>query len=211
MKIIHLSDTHNRHKELQLEEGDVIIHSGDATNMGSISEVTEFLTWYGKLSHTYKLFIAGNHDWLFEKEPTLAMELCKENNVTWLNSESIEIDGLKFYGESAQPHFCAWAFNIKEPWLLKEKYDDIPNDTDILITHCPPKGYLDLTVRGEHVGSNELQHSLQRLNKLKLHCFGHIHHSKGLSKIGDTWFSNGAICDEQYQPTNKENVIELDV
>lgn len=145
MKIYHLSDTHNKHEQIVLEEADIIIHSGDSTNMGELNEVIPFLNWFGKLPYSHKIFIAGNHDWLFELEPSLARELCKEHGVIWLNNEEIVIEGVKFYGTSDQPEFCNWSFNRNSEQLI-QSYANIPEDTQVLITHAPPKGIRDYVI-----------------------------------------------------------------
>lgn len=209
MKIIHLSDSHNKHNNLVLEDGDIVIHSGDATNMGTIPEVVDFLNWFGKLNYTHKLFVAGNHDWLFEKNPSLAKQLCKEHNVIWLNSEEIIINNIKFYGESSQPDFCSWAFNKPSHELL-HSYANIPDDVNVLITHCPPKGIRDFLYNGSTVGSSELNIHLPRLKELKAHLFGHIHAAYGVSLIDGVQYSNAALCNEQYWSVNKPIEIFLD-
>lgn len=64
MRILHLSDTHGTHHQLSgLPEADIIVHSGDITYGGSENEVIDFIEWFGSLPYTYKLFIAGNHDY----------------------------------------------------------------------------------------------------------------------------------------------------
>lgn len=215
LKIVHLSDTHNKHKDiLNIDDGDIIIHSGDATGMGYLSEVTSFLTWFGSLPHKHKIFVAGNHDWLFDEDPVLANQLSIDNGIIWLQNEAITIDGIKFYGTADQPVFFDWAFNKNSHELL-HSYVNIPDDTDVLITHCPPKGMLDYTInrynpQGVHVGSEELNIHLLRLKNLKAHLFGHIHYSSGQKLHDGIIYSNGAICDESYRVTYNGNIIEID-
>ncbi len=63
MRIIHISDTHNMHRQLtNLPEGDVIVHSGDFTMMGTEGEALDFMEWFCDLPYRHKVFIAGNHD-----------------------------------------------------------------------------------------------------------------------------------------------------
>src|ERR1035438_7317729 len=105
MKLVAISDTHNRHNKLVMPEGDVLIHAGDATGQGRLSEVTNFLEWMGKQNYKHKILIAGNHDWLFEVNPVVAEDLCKDNGIIYLNDSGVEIDGVKFWGSPITPHF----------------------------------------------------------------------------------------------------------
>lgn len=68
MKIICIGDTHNKHKELIVPIGDVIIHAGDFTESGTRRETLDFLRWFAELPHPHKILIAGNHDFFFGKK-----------------------------------------------------------------------------------------------------------------------------------------------
>ena len=73
MKIVIISDTHNRHRKLTLPEADTIIHCGDFTSMGYEHEIRDFMKWFSHLNqYSYKLLIAGNHEFLFETNGLLA-------------------------------------------------------------------------------------------------------------------------------------------
>ena len=50
MRITHISDTHNKHKQLngKLLGGDILIHSGDISSLGRKHEIGEFLKWFSK-------------------------------------------------------------------------------------------------------------------------------------------------------------------
>lgn len=217
IKICHVSDTHLR--AFNPEPADILIHSGDALNYGNLNELIKFRDQLQPIHQNYKhiIFVPGNHDWPFEEDYSLASGILKEfiPNLHVLHNEIVELEGLKFYGTADQPEFCNWAFN-RPPHELVESYAKIPDDIDVLITHCPPKGILDYVINkwnpvSKNVGSQELAYNLPRLKKLKAHCFGHIHFSRGLDKINDIWYSNGAMVDEQYLPGYKENIIELEV
>jgi len=88
------------------------------------------------------------------------------------------IEGVKFYGSPWQPRFFDWAFNLDRGEEIKKKWDLIPMDTDVLITHGPPYGILDLTHEGEKVGCEELMKAVLRVQP-KIHIFGHIHEAYG--------------------------------
>ena len=111
-----------------------------------------------------------------------------------------------------QPEFCAWAFNVqRESERIRSIWDEIPLDTDILITHGPPHSILDATKNGEHVGCKFLYQRVQ-LVKPKLHVFGHIHEAYGKQddkEKSPTIFVNAATCDLRYRPEQPPIVIDL--
>ena len=214
-RIVCISDTHNCNEEIVVPDGDILIHSGDATINGSDVEVIEFLHWFSRLPHRRKIFVAGNHDWLFERDNDLARRLL-DPTIIYLQDSAIEIDCLKIYGSPWQPRFFDWAFNLNRGYELAEKWAMIPEDTDILITHGPPHGILDLVPRkgwDENTGCEELQKRVEKiaaLGRLKLHVFGHIHCGYGIHEEFGVKFANASICDEQYNPTQPPIVVDLD-
>lgn len=211
MKLVHISDTHLQLLP-ELPEGDILIHSGDALNYGNIKELFEFEKQLKEIHSKFKhiIFVPGNHDRIFEAQFENAENILKSiPNLIILHNKAIELEGIKFYGTADQPAFCNWAFNVRDNLELYERYLKIPEDTNVLITHCPPEGILDRTMCGEKVGSRALKLALSRLTKLKAHLFGHIHYSNGLDYINEVWYSNSAICGENYQPVNTPRVIEI--
>ena len=77
---------------------------------------------------------------------------------------------------------------------LKSKWEKIPFDTDILLTHTPPYGINDLKkLDPEPQGCKNLLKEVTERVKPKLHLFGHIHGRNGSHKIGETMFVNAAI------------------
>jgi predicted MPP superfamily phosphohydrolase len=78
MKITHISDTHNKHKQLdgKLPGGDILIHSGDISSLGRKREVESFIKWFNDIEgYGTKIFIAGNHDMTFDREILLRDKL----------------------------------------------------------------------------------------------------------------------------------------
>jgi hypothetical protein len=96
-------------------------------------------------------------------------------NCTYLEDCATEIYGVKIYGTPWQPKFCGWAFNLERGQQLMEKWDLIPDDTDVLITHTPPLGYGDLCATGDRAGCVDLLMSVQHRIRPKYHIYGHIH------------------------------------
>ena len=206
MKLVCISDTHLRHG-FQVPDGDVLIHAGDATLGGAASEIREFSRWFGSLPHRQKVFVAGNHDFGFQEQRSAAVGLLP-HGCHYLEDSGVTINGVKFWGSPWQPWFLSWAFNLPRGEALKAHWDLIPLDTDVLITHTPPHGILDLVPRGEYVGCEDMLKAVQRVNP-KVHIFGHIHCGYGQERRNGTTFINAAICDEGYMPTNAPIVFDL--
>jgi predicted phosphohydrolase len=209
MRIVCISDTHLAHEraKIKVPDGNILIHAGDGTYEGSVREITDFSRWLSHFHHKHKILIAGNHDWLFEKDPGLARAILSPS-ITYLQDSAIQIRDLKIYGSPWQPEFLNWAFNLPRGHRLREKWNRIPRDTDILVTHGPPAGILDQTPDGEHVGCKDLREVVERI-KPKLHIFGHVHHGYGLKDLGGTKFVNASVCDEAYEPNHMPLVVDL--
>jgi predicted phosphodiesterase len=205
VRLVCLSDTHMRHAALEVPDGDILVHAGDATTMGTPEELARFADWMGALPHEHKLLVAGNHDFLFETDRAQATAIM--GDVQYLQDQAISILGLRLWGAPWLPVFRDWAFNLPRGKALAEKWDMIPSDTDFLITHGPAWGRLDLTTRGEHVGCEELVHAVDRV-KPKVHMFGHIHEASGTRMQGETLLVNAASCNRWFELTNKPIVID---
>lgn len=211
MRIVCLSDTHCRHHDLRVPEGDVLVHAGDFCNWGNLEEVASFGRWLRALPYKRKVVIAGNHDWPFERNRREAeAELVGDPRygVIYLQDSDVEIDGLRFYGSPWQPEFCGWAFNLpRQGYELRQRWAAIPDGVDVLLTHGPAKGILD---RGysERVGCEELAVAVAA-KQPRLHVFGHIHPSCGLQRHEYGTSVNASVCNEEYDPVNPIQVIEL--
>ncbi len=210
MRIVCISDTHNCNEQIKVPDGDVLIHAGDATVTGRSDEIVLFNKWFASLPHRFKIFVAGNHDWLFETNNNYARELLSDE-IIYLQDSSTQIEDLKIYGSPWQPKFFDWAFNLNRGAELAEKWKLIPDDTDILITHGPPNGILDEVPRKyfiENTGCEELIKKVAEV-KPKLHVFGHIHCGYGQTEKFGVKFVNASNCDESYEPTQPPIVIDL--
>lgn len=220
MKVIALSDTHGRHLGLNVPEGDVVVHCGDLCSHGNMADANSFINWFGTLPHRYKIFIAGNHDWIFEKEPWAVKMMMGSapKGMYYLEDSSVEIEGLKFHGSPIQPTFFNWAFNRDRGEAIKRHWDMIPEDTDVLITHGPPYGIVDEAYKVaknelEHTGCKDLLDAIKRV-KPKIWMGGHIHYSYGIGSVahGDgskTMCYNCSILNEQYTVANKPWIINI--
>jgi Icc-related predicted phosphoesterase len=211
-RIIVISDTHNYHENIVLPKGDILIHCGDATNSGKLTETNVFAKWFQSTQYQMKIFVPGNHDWLFQRDHLLAREMFETDSCKLLIDQSIEFMGIKFYGAPWQPEFYSWAFNLPRGERLKEKWDLIPSNVDVLITHGPPIGKLDsvdsVGRRASNLGCADLMDAVNRI-KPRAHCFGHIHDGYGTLDQNGTKFINASICTERYIPRNKPIILDI--
>ncbi len=210
MQFAVISDTHGQHKALKLPKADVIIHAGDISGRGHAYEVIDFLNWFKNLDYKYKIFIAGNHDFYFEKETEETIKKIIPENIIYLNDSGVTIEGIKIWGSPVSPWFFDWAFNRQRGKEIRQYWDLIPADTDILITHGPAYNILDRCASGEKVGCEDLLAKIEEL-KPKFHLCGHIHEAYGSFDNGATRFINASVLDEHYLLKNKPVVFEINI
>ena len=211
MKICIISDTHGQHDFIGINSysADTIIHCGDISGNGKINSIQNFLNWFSNLNQfKHKIFIAGNHDLLFEKSGIIAREIIP-NNIIYLEDNEVIIDDIKFYGSPVQKHFNNWAFNRDET-KLAQHWAAIPENTDILITHSPPLGIGDFVPwANSHEGSPSLHDEVINRIKPKIHCFGHIHEGYGLKIINNIKFVNASNLNGNYEVVNNPFIFNL--
>lgn len=215
--ITFISDTHGRHGRLgELKGGDILIHAGDVSNIGNLPQLADFMKWFADQPYDHKVFIAGNHDWGFENY--LGTEDIQDlihdfrYDVTFLQDSYTEINGIKIYGSPWQPRFFNWAFNLdRNSDELNSKWEMIPDDTDILITHGPAHGMLD-RVQGEviHLGCELLAEHIKNRVKPIVHVCGHIHSGRGYRYDGTTHYINASILDERYNVAYEPFYVTFD-
>lgn len=203
-RIVALSDTHGGHRRLEVPEGDILIHAGDMTRGGSLESLRDVDEWLGQFPHPHKLVVAGNCDYCFERDQERARQVL--SNARYLQDESVEIDGLRIWGSPWQPIFLNMAFNVERGEALARKWEAMPDELDVLITHGPPRGILDRTSRGEEVGDRALRTRIEQVQP-KLHIFGHVHESSGETAVDGVHYVNAA-CDA---PGKEPVVIDVGV
>lgn len=211
MRCVAFGDTHGEHLGMiKWPKADLVICVGDFSTFGNEEDTIKFIEQYKNLKYPKKILICGNHDWLFERNFSGAMELLKETGITYLQDSEIVIEGIKFYGTPWSKEFNQWAF-MKPERDLVPIYAQIPTDVQVLITHQPPYGILDFVdTRSGMQGSKALlnEYANKRL-KPTYHVFGHIHESYGRSRIGSTHFINCSLMNGQYDRVNEPILIEI--
>lgn len=225
-RFVCISDTHGIHEQIPpLPDGDVLIHAGDFTGWGTYSEIEKFASWLGDQPSLIKIVIAGNHD--EEAQDTSRMKLLFGNfgitylkdSFTWYDhfDENRPEDNRRFkiYGTPYTPEFCGWHF-MEHEYALANRYNLIPEDTDILICHGPPRGILDESGvpntrfsegRPNRVGSTALATRIGQLPNLKLFVCGHIHAGRGVELRDGVYYVNAASLGENYEPVPDTAVV----
>jgi predicted phosphodiesterase len=231
MRITLISDTHTKHDELSydpkdLPGGDLLLHAGDIMNSGrNPVDIYRFCKWFDGLEqYEHKVFIAGNHDRIFETDPEMASEIY--TSYKWIDylqddwiivgdedPHSPNVKTAKIYGSPWQPEFYNWAFNLpRRGDELMTKWAAIPKDTDILITHGPPQDHLDVSgppYNEPHLGCELLRVKVDE-QPPKIHVFGHIHGGYGYKFHNGTHFFNASILNERYEYVNKPITFDWD-
>lgn len=209
MKIVCISDTHNEHERLGRLSGDVLVVAGDFTKDGSMKDARSFRKWLKKQEFSEKLVIPGNHDQMFHNKVN-GEEFFDEAN--YISDKEKSVNGVKFYGFPWCPKIIPgmnsnYFISDKE---IRRKSRQIPEDTDFLITHSPPKGYLDRTfllhpkIKFLRAGSRSLYQRVREIQPSH-HVFGHVHNSNGTLKHRETHFHNVSI--HKYRSENNSEAV----
>lgn len=178
-KVFAFSDTHGMYRRLTVPiDADIFICAGDACEGFNPADLKDFFEWYGAIPTKLRVFVPGNHDCIFNQEPTRARNLIP-GGVVYLENEGMEFDGIKFYSVPARPY-------------LRDNQVTIPANIDFLITHGPAYSYLD-----RELGCKQLFLSVASARP-KYHIFGHVH-EEGLQRkamLGGTTFLNVSYFEE---------------
>ena len=222
MKTWIISDTHGHHRSLKVPEGiETIIHAGDSTNFynlyDNIPEFHDFKTWFLDLPIKNKILIAGNHDaWATKK---YNIDDMKGVGVIYLEHEAAIVEGHTIFGSPYTPNFGNWYF-MKDRAKLSRYWEILGTNIDVLITHGPPKGILDLTENPDYTleqcGDGALYKKVMKV-KPTYHIFGHIHDCKecrnaGMLKRDGITFINAAVIEDgrfDKGPINNGHIIEI--
>ena len=196
-----ISDLHGYYPKLK--GGDLLIVAGDLTARDEIEQYCHFFGWLEDQKYKKKIFISGNHD----NKAMSQFDWGKD--VEYLYDYGTEFEGLKIWGSPWTKTFTRMnpnckAFTVDTEEELDAKFSLIPNDIDILITHSPPYGILDMVNRRKFCGSGYLRNIVIGKTKPKIHVFGHIHEHGG--KLVDcviTKFINASYVNEHYEPVNQ--------
>lgn len=199
-RIAFLSDTHNKHRFIDVPPVDMLIHCGDFSFMGKTEELADFNDWIGQLKAEGKIkkciLTPGNHDIMLAKDRQKAESILGNVDHILIHGCAFEF-GLKIWGCSYVPIIGSWVF-MKEESQLYFIYNQIPVNFDIVICHGPPRGILD-RFDGQNVGSSALAEVIKTKAPKVMAC-GHIHSGRGIEVTPETTYINCAMVNESYQP-----------
>jgi len=229
MNIAFFSDTHTLHKEWYnalpadmqeaFDSAVILIFTGDYSDVGSYKDTENFLKWFNNRPNKHKVMIAGNHDFFFDTAPNkrgiiprtkfeIGEILSRFSSIHYLDNSSITIEGVKIWGSPISKWFYDWAFNRHEGAEIREYWNRIPDDIDILLTHGPAYGVQDAVKVGEPLGDTDLLLAIDRVKPTIFAC-GHIHEGYGQTNVGETLHINSSSLDGQYRPVNGPIIIEI--
>jgi len=208
LRFVCISDTHGGHQQIQIPDGDVLIVSGDFTRWStSQQDLEEFNSFLGKLPHKYKLVIAGNHEMCLTPNNIDITKAQLSNCTHYLEDTSVMIEGIKIYGtpwhisrDSLLKRANAFGLAKSDIYL---KWDGIPQDTDILITHFPPHGIPQSHPKS---GCPRLLNTVAKV-KPKVHVFGHDHICYGIYEGQTCILENDEFGVPQRKPSSDPKII----
>lgn len=236
MKITILSDLHG--EEPKLPGGDLLLLCGDYTASDKIIQWAKFFKWLKNQNYRKKILIAGNHDGFLEKAfpknieesnelkkvQSFLIEMGEEIEIDfeYLCNSGTEFEGLKIWGSPWSRWFSGvnpkCKYFMESESKLQSKFQMIPKDTYILMTHTPPYQILDDNRHGFPCGSTSLRQELDNRINPRFNFFGHIHEMGGKNVIlkrpgfgteNNTHCYNVSYVDENYNPNNM--VLNLDI
>jgi len=124
MRIQIISDLHQEFgiSELNFENADLVILAGD-TNLG-----TKGIEWVKKyIPNKPVLYILGNHEYYkgsYPKTLHKIIEASKDSNVTVLENNSVEFDGIRFHGATLWTDFSLFGSPVEYGIICQAKMND---------------------------------------------------------------------------------------
>jgi len=221
VRVCAISDLHGYLPEV--EPCDLLLIAGDSSPI-RLSEPEEqrawmnsrFAAWLQRLPAREIVWIAGNHDtWIWKWG--IGRKLARLSGVSYLQDSAVEIGGLKIYGTPWTRGLGLaaswWAFDMLSIPGGSDPYAAIPAEADIVLSHGPPHGVGDLTLRGKRVGSVELDERLRAIEPRLVVC-GHIHEDYGVRHLypgSETIVANAALLDVNYRPVPEREPLIFDL
>lgn len=196
------SDIHGSWDEMSHPpEANLLVFAGDVTSNGKLQNAMAFLQWAEQFVPYFDdvILTPGNHDECFEVSGPLLAEEGGSRGIDVLIDAGMDAHGIRVWGTPWSLTYGSWSFMGSEEFLA-QKYAGIPEDTQLLISHGPPYGILDLVARGELTGSKSLLAVVNQLQHLRAFVCGHIHESRGRHVLeSDCMAYNVASLDRHYR------------
>jgi len=233
VRIVFISDTHSDHTKLgKLPHGDILVHAGDFTQTrpSKPCEYKEFVDWFSSQPQRHKLLISGNRDGFMDTKNSLKYEVHsgfwmkqmqnyvkEDKNIKYLEDEKYEFmieneqeSKIIFYGTPWTGIHGKPGKGFQIPKLdLSVKWNKIPRETNILISHMPPYNILDMNRGGVKAGCKDLYETVTDRVKPRIHVFGHIHEGAGHVNKDGILYINAASKNSQIKTTQQTNCCGL--
>jgi len=209
IKVCVVGDTHRQHWSIKVPKCDIFIFVGDA-EIDSLLALHDFNDWLGNIKVKYgRIVICGNHDIECER---IGKAWCKQlfTNAIYLENEGIEIAGLKIWGNPYTPEFMSWAYmKPRGSRDLKDIWEQVPENLDILIGHGMPYQILDWSnYEKKNVGCEVLQRVVFK-KKPRYYLGGHLHEAHGKLEKEGIQFYNVSVLDGEYNLVHEPTIIEI--
>lgn len=198
VRLVVVSDTHERHAQVSLPEGDVLLHCGDILMSSSLSTqerglrvLQDFNSWLQAAPCKEKVVIGGNHDWALER---LGREGAQQvlSSATLLRDDCavLPLSGIKVYGNAfsrGHSHNVAWQ-------TRRPEVSDACVGADVVMTHeSAPCIVTEVLEKAQPC----------------LWASGHCHAQHGVKQREGLTFVNAAILDTNYCPLQPPIVVDL--
>ncbi|MFQ5816037.1 MAG: metallophosphoesterase [Candidatus Hydrothermarchaeaceae archaeon] len=192
MKLLCVTDIHGRMASVERlvsnkPSCDALVVAGDITNFGGAREAKAILDALSSITSNL-VAVPGNCD------KGGVNEYLAESGLGIHGSWSV-IDDIGFFGiggSNITPFGTPQEYSedtIQE--ILARAYESVgDSDVKVLVSHAPPyTTKLDISGRGEHVGSRSVRRFLDE-NAVDLVVTGHMHEAKGTDTLGKTTLLN---------------------
>lgn len=218
MRLVATSDTHTKVDVRIIPDGDVFLHVGDLMTTGYPDDFKQQLEWLAQLPHKIKLYVPGNHDFHLMVYPGPALQDLRRVGVTVLGLPgNLDYDtyklpnGMKILGLPYVKNLPRWAFSTTNPdyYNMMRRTLDHHHDADIIASHSPPIGYLDVNHAGFRLGMPEyVNRDFYPLTPKYWFC-GHVHEGYGHVERDGTHYYNVAMSDRAGNHANPPVVLDI--
>ncbi len=213
MRLVATADTHYPFDASMIPDGDVFILAGDMMYEGTPAEWHARVESLAALPHKHKIFVPGNHDYFpLHYRGLASSQLRRQAGVTLHDdlNPCFEIDDVRFLAIPFVSGLPGWAYNQDEAWIYKWLKDaTVGYDPDVIISHSPPL-YIGDAAKLNNYGCMAFNKWFyEEGHKPSIWISGHVHESYGHRRVNNTAFYNVAMCDSDYNQSNKPMVIEV--
>lgn len=223
LKVAAISDIHGHLPKMEVS-ADILLIAGDISPLGiqrNIPEMikwlnTDFAEWINNLPVEVVFMVAGNHDFVFENIRKSNLQLFYEitnGKVIYLKNELYSYINNGFvwtiFGTPYCDIFGNWPFMLSES-ELEEKFEKIPDEVDIIISHDSPYGINNVgSIHLKDDVGNAILADVLLNTEYKLFVSGHIHSGNHIFDE-ETKTVNVSYVNEHYKPQHDFFYIELE-